>query len=102
MAKEEINEAVANEATEKVEKAEKPKKEKSKLVELEIPISAELQDDWVCIINGKTTVVQRGKKVMVDPAVKEVYENQKRMTELSIMRSRALQQKVLDKEKAFS
>ena len=91
-----------SEAVKSAEVSQKSNKKKTNKVELEIPISAELQDDWVCIINGKTTVVQRGKKVMVDPAVKEVYENQKRMNELSIMRSRELQQKAIEKEKAFS
>lgn len=72
-------------------------------VEIEIPISETQQDDWFCCINGKTFQIERGKKVMVPRYVKEVYENEKRMTEESIRRSQALQKRMNEKEKnAFS
>jgi len=68
---------------------------------IEIPLSEQEQDDWFCCVNGKTFQVQRGQKVLVPRFVKEVWENEKRMTEEAILRSRKLQQKLLDKEKAF-
>ena len=70
---------------------------------IEIPISEQEQDDWFCCINGKTFQVQRGQQVLVPRYVKEVYDNEKRMTEESIRRSRALQNKLAEKERnAFS
>ena len=66
---------------------------------LEIPISEREQDDWFCCINGETFQIQRGVKVMVPRKVKEVYENEKRMNELSIRRSRELQNKLAEKER---
>lgn len=102
------NPTVEEEIAAATEAVEKPKKRNTKSnaeekVLLEIPISEAEQDDWFCCINGKTFVVQRGEQVLVPKFVKEVYDNQVRMQQLSIMRSRALQQKLQDKEKlAFS
>jgi hypothetical protein len=85
---------------------EKPKKAKkddiNELVDIEIPITQELQDDWFCCVNGRTFQVQRGEKVQVPRWVKEVYDNEQRMEKESIRRSQALQKKLADKEKAFS
>lgn len=109
MAKEEKIEAVetVEETVETAEETvEKPKQTKknnpNELVNLTIPISQEMQDDWFCCVNGKTFQVQRGKEVKVPKWVKEVYDNEQRMETESIMRSRALQKKLADKERAFS
>lgn len=102
MAKENVEEVAAVEA----ETTEKPKKAKkddiNELVEIEIPISQEMQDDWFCCVNGKTFLAQRGEKVKVPRWAKEVYDNEQRMEKESIRRSQALQKKLADKEKAFS
>lgn len=66
---------------------------------MEIPISEAEQDDWFCCINGETFQIQRGKQVVVPRKVKEVYENEKRMKELSIQRSRELQERLMNKER---
>jgi hypothetical protein len=64
---------------------------KSDMVFLEIPISETEQDDWWCCINGKSYLIQRGEKVLVPRAVKEVYDNQQRQRLESYRRSQALQ-----------
>lgn len=64
---------------------------KSDMVLLEIPISETEQDDWWCCINGKSYLIQRGEKVLVPRAVKEVYDNQQRQRLESYKRSQALQ-----------
>lgn len=79
-----------------------PVEDPNEKVALEIPLSETQQDDWFCCVNGKTFQVQRGERVLVPKWVKEVYDNEKRMNELSIKRSQALQKKLADKEKAFS
>lgn len=66
---------------------------------MEIPISEAEQDDWFCCINGEAFQIQRGKQVVVPRKVKEVYENEKRMKELSIQRSRELQERLMNKER---
>lgn len=91
------------EAVNEIESAGKTANDPNEKVVLEIPLSETQQDDWFCCVNGKTFQVQRGEKVMVPKYVKEVYDNEKRMTELSIKRSQALQRKAAEKEKlAFS
>ena len=92
------------EAVEKIEKKEAPKApDPYEQVLIEIPISEQEQDDWFCAINGKTWQVKRGERVLVPRCVKEVYDNERRMVEESIKRSRALQNKLIQKEKmAFS
>ncbi len=99
---EEINEAV--EKIEKDKTPEKPKDNPMEKVILEIPISNEMQDDWICIINGHSYQVQRGEKVLVPRCVKEVYDNEQRQLKESFRRSQALQKAAEDKEKqlAFS
>ena len=89
------------EAIEKtIEAASKPiAPNPEELVTLEIPISEAEQDDWFCCINGEGFQIQRGAKVLVPRKVKEVYDNEKRMNELSIKRSRELQEKLLTKER---
>ena len=100
MAKENNIAAEIEEAEKKIKSSEKkvsdPWKEK---VTINIPMSEQEQDDWFCCINGKTFLVQRGVPVIVPRCVKEVYDNQVRMNQESIRRSRALQQKMVEKEK---
>jgi hypothetical protein len=97
---------MAKEIENEVMDEEKPKKTKkddiNELVDIEIPITQELQDDWFCCVNGRTFQVQRGEKVKVPKWVKEVFDNETRMNKESIRRSQALQKKLADKEKAFS
>lgn len=70
---------------------ETPKNNPDEKVILEIPISETEQDDWWCCINGKSYLIQRGEKVLVPKAVKEVYDNQQRQRLESYKRSQALQ-----------
>lgn len=102
MAKEEKMEAVETPVETVEEKPKKVKNDPNELVSITIPISQEMQDDWFCCVNGRTFQAQRGKEVKVPKWVKEVYDNEQRMETESIMRSRALQQKLADKERAFS
>jgi hypothetical protein len=69
------------------------------LVSLEIPIRENEEDDWFCSINGETFQIQRGVAVKVPRKVKEIYDNEKRMNEESIRRSRALQERLMNKER---
>ena len=59
---------------------------KASYVEIELPISEFEQDDWYCCINGKGYQIQRGVKVLVPAAVKEVYDNEQRMKNESLRR----------------
>lgn len=67
-------------------------------VVLNVPISEQNTDDWVCIINGKTYQVQRGVDVLVPKYVKEVYDNSVRQQIESLKRSQALQKAALEKK----
>lgn len=101
MAKNTIKDEV-DEITKKIDSANEPKKaakDPEEKVILEIPISEQEQDDWFCCINGETFQIQRGERVLVPRKVKEVYDNEKRMNELSIKRSRELQEKLITKER---
>lgn len=92
MARKEIEKEIA-EAVDKIETAKKPNTENDpyEKVVLEIPISADNEDDWVCIINGHSYQIQRGQKVVVPKCVKEVYDNEQRQLRESMRRSRELQ-----------
>lgn len=97
---EEIKEAV--EKVEQPAKAEKTKDNPMEKVILEIPITSDMEDDWVCIINGHSYQVQRGEKVLVPRCVKEVYDNEQRQVRESYRRSQALQRAAADKEKQLA
>lgn len=98
-------EAVEPEAVETKKVKTKPENKKpaapdpEELVSLEIPIRENEEDDWFCSINGETFQIQRGVTVKVPRKVKEIYDNEKRMNEESIRRSRALQEKLMNKER---
>ena len=93
-----LQEAVFTEET-KPEDKKPTAPDPEELVTLEIPIRENEEDDWFCAINGETFQIQRGESVKVPRKVKEVYDNEKRMNEESIRRSRALQERLMNKEK---
>ena len=90
------------EAEKKIEEAKKPVNNPMEKVFLEIPITNELEDDWVCIVNGHSYQVQRGEKVLVPKFVKEVYDNEQRQVRESYKRSQALQRAAAEKEKQLA
>ena len=96
-----VTEALVDENTVKEDvAAKKPAApDPEELVSLEIPIRENEEDDWFCSINGETFQIQRGVAVKVPRKVKEIYDNEKRMNEESIRRSRALQEKLMNKER---
>ena len=99
------NKTLDEEITEAVEKVEtKPVKKDNPMekVFLEIPITSDMEDDWVCIINGHSYQVQRGEKVLVPRCVKEIYDNEQRQVRESYKRSQALQRAAADKEKQLA
>ena len=62
-----------------------------------IPISADNEEDWICIINGHSYQVQRGKTVLVPKCVVEIYNNQQKQLYESKRRSDELQRAAQDK-----
>ena len=83
-----------------IEKENAPKKVENdpfEKVPFMIPISAENEDDWICIINGHSYQVQRGKTVIVPKCVVEVYNNQQRQLFESKRRSDELQRAAQDR-----
>lgn len=83
-----------------IEEAKKPKKAENdpyEKVPFMIPISADNEEDWVCIINGHSYQVQRGRTVLVPKCVVEVYNNQQRQLFESKRRSDELQRAAQDK-----
>lgn len=87
---------------EEIKNIDKPKDNPMEKVLIEIPITSELDEDWVCIINGHSYQVQRGEKVLVPRCVKEVYDNQQRQVRESFRRSQALQKAAANKEKQLA
>lgn len=72
--------------------AEKTKTEviKKDTHKITLPLTDDKQDDVVVIINGMSTVIQRGVEVEVSQAVYEVLKNQETMDMLALKRRRAL------------
>lgn len=97
MAKKDIDKEIA-EAEAKIDASSKPKTDDDfEKVLLEIPISADNEDDWICIINGHSYQIQRGKQVPVPKCVKKIYENEQRQIRESRERSRKLQNAAAEK-----
>lgn len=87
-----------------IEKAKEPKKVEKDPYEkviLEIPISENETEDWLCIVNGHYYRVQRGKKVLVPKFVKELYDNEQRQVREAFERSQKLQ-KAASEQLAFN
>lgn len=100
--KKEIDKDIAL-AEEKIEKFDKPKKDDPyEKVVLEIPASADNEEDWICIINGHSYQIQRGEKVLVPRCVKELYDNEQRQLRESRRRSNELQRAAAEKSERLA
>lgn len=84
------------EAVKEIENADKPVNNPYEKVFLEIPISENETEDWLCIVNGHYYRVQRGKKVLVPKFVKEQYDNEQRQVREAFERSMKLQRAAAD------
>lgn len=76
--------------------AEAKKNETAKTVKVMYPASMENHDDIQVCINGKWTIVQRGKEVEISAEVAEVIDNKFRMEQLAYER----QQELINEAKA--
>lgn len=78
--------------TENIEETKSaPKKETEELFDWYEPIDKEHKDPIWISINGKTTMIQRGKNLRVTRPVYEVLQNRRRMMQESLERSEELQ-----------
>lgn len=100
MAKKELDKEI-EELTTAIKEPEVKDNPNEKVI-LEIPISSDNEDDWVCIINGHSYQIRRGEKVLVPKFVKELYDNEQRQLKIARENSRKLQEAAQDKGKQLA
>lgn len=65
--------------------------DENELVEVELPLTRDLQDDKFVCVNGRTWQIQRGTPVQIPRYVKEVLDNSEKMDREALLRQKKLQ-----------